>query len=120
MIYDRDRGSARKRGYDARWDADAAAFKRAHPWCIGCAAIGVRTATAVADHIVPHRGDRTKFQGAKQPACAWHHNAIKPTLEARYEAGEITEAALRLDSPEAIALTKAKRKVPIGADGWLA
>lgn len=118
MGYERDRGSASDRGYDRRWARAAAEFKRRYPWCLGCAAIGVRTLTDVADHIIPHRGDRSKFDGPVQPACAWHHNAIKPILEARYERGEITAAALRLDSPEAQAMTRAKRRQPIGLDGW--
>lgn len=119
---DKRRASAAQRGYDSRWSAEAVAYKRQHPWCLGCAATGLRVATVVVDHIDPHRGDRAKFidPNNRQPACDWHHRAIKPMLEARFEASEIGIEALRLDSPEAIALTKAKRREPIGADGWLA
>jgi len=117
---DKRRSSAASRGYDQRWSAEAAEFKRTHPWCLGCAAIGIRTKTDVVDHIEPHRGNRAKFldPNNRQPACNWHHNAIKPILEADWERGTIQVRALRLDSPEAIRLTKAKRRPNIGADGW--
>jgi 5-methylcytosine-specific restriction protein A len=58
-------------------------FKQRRPWCLGCEAIGRRTPTAVPDHVVPHRGNQAIFWNTAkwQPACRWHHDAIKPVLE---------------------------------------
>ena len=42
---------------------------------------------------------------------------VKQKLELRYLAGAINADALRLDSAEAIALTRRERTT-IGADGW--
>jgi 5-methylcytosine-specific restriction protein A len=105
--YDRRRGSARQRGYDARWDRLAAIEKRCHPLCVGCLAIGRTAATEVIDHIMPHKGDRVLFWAPdnRQAACTWHHSVVKQVLEARFAKGEIGSAALRLDSDAAIALS---------------
>jgi 5-methylcytosine-specific restriction protein A len=118
---DRRRKHAIGRFYDPKWDAEAKEFKRHNPYCLGCrAAFNERLPTTVVDHIEPHRGDRTKFADPlnRQPSCEWHHNAIKPMLERQYEQGEIGLAALRLDSVEAIALSRSRRRSTIGADGW--
>lgn len=105
--YDRRRGGARDRGYDARWDREAKSFKRAHPLCIGCLAVGRTAATEIVDHVVPHRGDNVLMWAPdnRQPACAAHHNIVKQRLEALYAAGEIGVAELRLDSERAKRLT---------------
>ena len=102
------RGSARERGYDALWDKESRAFRRANPYCLGCAAVGLLEATTVTDHTVPHRQERRLLRDPKnrQPSCDWHHNVVKPILERRYEAGELLPEDLRLDSAEAIALTR--------------
>ena len=101
------RGSARERGYGPRWDRVPAGFKLAHPVCLGCEAVGQVRATAVTDHVEPHKGDMIKFWNAEmwQPACAWHHDTVKQQLEQRYAKGELTIADLWLNSPAAIALT---------------
>jgi 5-methylcytosine-specific restriction enzyme A len=114
------RPTATQRGYDAQWFAASALFKAHNPFCLGCLAIGLSTPTEVVDHIVPHQGDNMLFwnEANWQPACAWHYNAIKPTLERQWRAGKIRDMALRLDSPQAKALTRAKHKPAIGADGY--
>ena len=118
---DQRHGSAASRGYGSKWTAAAAEFKRLHPWCLGCMAVGVRKATDLVDHIVPHKGDMKLFWNRRnwQPACAWHHNAIKPILEAKFECGEVGVEALRFDSAASTRLTKAKQIKAIGVDGWL-
>lgn len=101
--HDSRRGSARQRGYTARWDRQAAAFRAAHPLCLGCEALGLVEPTTLVDHTVPHKGDDALFwdRGNWQASCAWHHSTIKQILERRYEAGEIDAAELRLDSETA-------------------
>lgn len=118
--FDSNRPSARKRGYDARWEATAERYKENHPWCLGCTAIGVSRRTEVVDHIVPHRGNQKRFWDANnwQPACAWHHNAIKPGLERQYREGKLTASELVLSSASAVKLTRAKHRPAIGIDGF--
>ncbi|MCB1499724.1 MAG: HNH endonuclease [Bauldia sp.] len=117
---DGHRGSARERGYTVQWEKAAAAFKRAHPLCLGCEAVGLVEPATVVDHIVPHRGDQALFwdPANRQPACGWHHSAVKQTLEVQFDAGRVGVDALRLDSAEAIRLTKTMRQRSIGVDGW--
>lgn len=105
---DRRRGSARERGYSARWDRAAALFRRQHPVCLGCSAVDRIEATTVVDHVVPHGGDAELFwdEDNWQGCCAWHHDVIKQLLERLYAAGELTADDLRLDSAAAVRLTK--------------
>lgn len=105
--YDRDRGSARERGYSARWDREAGAYKRAFPLCVGCLAVGRYRAVRVVDHIEPHKGDDALFwdQDNWQSSCAWHHDVVKQRLEDMWKRGEIDKASLNLNSRAAIDLT---------------
>ena len=116
---DKRRGSARERGYTSRWDKAAAAFKRRNPLCLGCHAVGRVTAAAVVDHVEPHRGDDARFWDPDnwQPACAWHHDAIKQRLEAMHDAGAIDAGELRLDSATARRLTVELGGLAFGALG---
>ncbi|MBN8960562.1 MAG: HNH endonuclease [Rhizobiales bacterium] len=106
--YNDRRGSSRERGYDTRWDDLSRGFRRANPLCLGCQAIGRVVLTDVCDHVIPHRGDRRLFwdPANRQPACNWHHSAVKQTLERMYDDGEIAADQLRLDSAAAIELTR--------------
>lgn len=114
------RPTAAERGYDIRWDAAASSFRDAHPYCCGCQAIGVVRAAAVVDHIVPHEGDPVRFWARDnwQAACKWHHDSVKPMLERQWKAGKLSAQALRLDSPQAIALTKTRYRPAVGVDGF--
>ncbi len=105
--YDSMRRSARKRGYDTRWDRASKNFRALHPLCIGCLAVDRVTPATLVDHIKPHKGDRALMwdQGNWQAACAPHHDAVKQRLEALFDQGRATVADLRLDSAKAIALT---------------
>jgi 5-methylcytosine-specific restriction protein A len=55
------RPSGRRRGYSSKWDREARAFRREHPLCVGCQAIGGIEPAMLVDHIEPHRGDQAKF-----------------------------------------------------------
>lgn len=120
MSYERDRGSARRRGYGTRWEKAAATFKQRNPRCLGCAAVGVTTRTDAVDHVEPHKGDQAKFWNSSmwQSACTWHHSVIKQQLERMYEAKEIAQSELWLNSATAQKLSRRQRPQAIGPDGW--
>jgi len=109
-VYDRDRGSARRRGYTADWDKASASFLRDEDnvLCSGCLAVGVLTPAVLTDHIIPHRGDEGLFWDRDnwQSACRPHHDVVKPRLEAMFDRGEIAAADLRLASKVAQSLTR--------------
>lgn len=106
--YEARRGSARERGYTARWDRAAAAFKRDNPLCIGCEAVDRVELASVVDHIIPHKGDDALFwdQANWQACCTKHHDIVKQQLERQYEQGLLNAADLRLDSKAAVHLTR--------------
>jgi 5-methylcytosine-specific restriction protein A len=64
-------------------------------------------ATQATDHVIPPKGDMVLFWDADnwQPACGWHHDVVKQRLELAYGRGDIDASALRLDSPQAVALS---------------
>lgn len=115
--YDARRGSARARGYSAAWDDAAALFKRQHPLCLGCEAIGRVTAAGLVDHVEPHKGDPIKFWNANmwQASCKWHHNVVKQILERGFARGEIKVADLWLNRSAAIRVTMAN--LPFAGEG---
>ena len=106
--HDGRRGSARARGYSAKWDRAAKAFRLSNPVCVGCAAVGRTTASQLVDHIEPHRGNEQLFWDMSnwQALCRWHHDAIKARLEYQFDADEITALDLKLSSKVAIELTR--------------
>lgn len=74
--YDKERGSAAKRGYDTRWKKARALFLKEHPLCVKCLQEGKITLATVVDHIVPHKGDYELFwdENNWQPLCKFHHD----------------------------------------------
>ncbi|MGU3495920.1 HNH endonuclease [Xanthobacteraceae bacterium A53D] len=97
------RVSARKRGYDSRWDKARATFL-AEPencLCVRCKANGIlnpgtlrmdgapepnpRRRHLVVDHIVPHKGDQKLFWDRSnwQALCPDHHDIAKQQEEGR-------------------------------------
>lgn len=105
--YDQRRGSFRERGYGPRWDASSLGFRREHPLCLGCEAVGLVVATELTDHVEPHKGDMVKFwnRAMWQPSCKWHHDVVKQQLERMHEQGRATLLDLWLNSKKAIELT---------------
>ena len=61
---DRQRGTARERGYSAAWERARAGYLRSHPLC-QCPDCGEGTLrlmpASVVDHKVPHKGDTALF-----------------------------------------------------------
>lgn len=105
--YDQRRGNERQRGYTKPLRNLMAAFKRTHPLCLGCQAVGRVKPTEVTDHIIPAKGDDALLwdEGNWQPACGWHHNVVKQQLEFLYGKGAVSADDLRLDSAKAKELT---------------
>lgn len=109
--HDRRRGSARARGYDARWDRAASLHLRLHPLCVGCQAIGMIVEADLVDHVEPHKGDMVVFWDTDrwQSACRWHHDVVKQRLEKMLAKGLIRKEDLWLSSSTAIDLTNSMR-----------
>jgi 5-methylcytosine-specific restriction protein A len=105
--YDARRGTAAQRGYGGKWVAAIRVFKADHPLCLGCQAVDRYRVVTTVDHTIPHKGDLKLFWNRNnwQPSCGWHHNVVKQALEGQWSRGTIGDDALRLDSPEAKALT---------------
>lgn len=59
--YRDNRPSAHKRGYDNRWCRARLAFLDDNPLCVMCQAAGLLTPATVVDHIIPHRGNQSRF-----------------------------------------------------------
>jgi 5-methylcytosine-specific restriction enzyme A len=102
------RSSASERGYNWTWHKLAAAYRRQHPLCCGCLAVGRTKLAECTDHVIPHKGDPDLMwsQNNLQPLCNWHHDVIKPRLELAYFQGKATIADLHMNSQQAIELTK--------------
>lgn len=107
QAYERERGSARERGYTPTWDKAARHYRNLHPLCLGCQANGRVTIAEVVDHTVPHKGNQELFwaEANWQSSCTPHHSIVKQILEDLYAQGKATAADLRLDSKLAIELT---------------
>ncbi|HWA18970.1 MAG TPA: HNH endonuclease [Devosia sp.] len=69
----------------SEWQAIRAERLTIEPHCRMCAAEGRRTRATVADHIRPHRGNRTLFFDLRntQSLCAPHHDRDKQREELR-------------------------------------
>ena len=115
------RGGSRSRGYSVRWEKAATTFKARHPQCLGCQAVGEFSATAVVDHVVPHKGDQARFWDTAmwQPACRHCHDVVKKMIERMFEVGEVPVADLWLSSATAVDLRRKHRPIrAVGIDGW--
>jgi len=95
--YDRARGSASERGYDAAWNRAAKAFLGVHPLCRYCDLEGYVTAATLVDHFWPHRGDRDLFwhRAFWVSSCEACHSGMKQRVE-RAGPSALRELAARL------------------------
>lgn len=75
--YDRERGTAAQRGYNAAWRRARLAFLRQHPWCVMCEQEGKLVPAEVVDHVIPHKGDYERFWDLSnwQALCKRHHDS---------------------------------------------
>lgn len=83
-FYDKHRGSARKRGYDSRWDKASKSFRRQHPLCEYCEANGKVKAAELVDHLYPHRKFKDVFwlKHWWVASCKDCHDGMKQSIEA--------------------------------------
>jgi 5-methylcytosine-specific restriction endonuclease McrA len=74
-----------------RWKKRRRAQLRKHPLCKFCLEhSGLVTPATVVDHVVPHGGDRYKFEfGELQSLCTPCHDSVKRTIENRGYSTEI-------------------------------
>jgi 5-methylcytosine-specific restriction protein A len=89
---DRQRGSATRRGYDARWRAARKRFLLNHPICGECERVGMLTAATIVDHIIPHKGDSDLFWNESnwQALCRQCHNRKTATTDGIWGGGSKT------------------------------
>lgn len=67
---------------DRKWRAKRAAQLAKEPLCRFCKAEGRVTEAVIADHIVPHRGNKQLFWfGELQSLCAFCHSSTKHRME---------------------------------------
>lgn len=59
--FDKRRGTAAERGYDARWRKLRSVVLFEEPLCRTCLVRGYTTPASEVDHIVPHKGRRELF-----------------------------------------------------------
>lgn len=80
---DARRGSATARGYDRRWNKASASYRREHPLCEYCELEGRVTASALTDHLYPHRVYAGVFWLSKWwvASCDQCHNGMKQAAE---------------------------------------
>jgi 5-methylcytosine-specific restriction endonuclease McrA len=78
-----DKATSGQRGYTYAWQKASKAFILANPLCAMCERQGRVTATALVDHIEPHRGDMTLFWDKSnwQPLCTTCHSSVKQREE---------------------------------------
>lgn len=74
--YDRQRGTASQRGYNADWRLARADFLAENPLCAECRKRGKLEPATRVDHVIPHRGDRRLFWDRSnwQSLCETCHN----------------------------------------------
>jgi 5-methylcytosine-specific restriction endonuclease McrA len=76
--HDRNRPSARERGYDHRWRKARVEYLALHPYCRMCG-----KPASVVDHVIPHKGDPRLFwhRANWQPLCQPCHDRHKQRQE---------------------------------------
>jgi 5-methylcytosine-specific restriction enzyme A len=81
--HDARRGSARARGYDARWERARKLYLAEHPLCRMCEHTGRIEPATVVDHKIAHRRDQALFwdQNNWQPLCVSCHSRAKQREE---------------------------------------
>lgn len=97
---DHRRGSARERGYSAKWDAASAGHLRNNPLCRYCALAEEVEPATLTDHLYPHRGDQALFWNPTYwiSCCKPCHDGFKQRIE-RKGRFALDDLAARLGLP---------------------
>ncbi|MGG0756253.1 HNH endonuclease signature motif containing protein [Brevibacillus laterosporus] len=92
-LYNQERGTAAKRGYDARWRKARAGYLAGNPLCKKCLEKGKIIAATVVDHITPHKGDVVLFWDRNnwQGLCASCHSRKTAKEDGGFGNGKIPE-----------------------------
>ena len=98
--HDADRGAARARGYDSRWDKASRSYRRAHPLCAYCALEGEVSPARLVDHLYPHRVYDGVFWEKQWWVASCHacHSGMKQRAE-RVGKAALDDLAKRLGRP---------------------
>lgn len=82
-LYENERGSASKRGYDNKWRKARSKFLKVNPFCVNCKSEGKIVTATVVDHIIPHRGDKLLFwdESNWQALCKKCHDSKTMTKD---------------------------------------
>ena len=81
--YDHDRGTAKQRGYSARWAQYSKLYRIEHPLCVVCEAQGRVTVSQHVDHIKPVTGpdDPLFWEPSNHQALCQSCHSIKTAKE---------------------------------------
>ena len=119
------RGTARQRGYSARWDRYSLRFRKRHPICIAC--IDTIRSVEFVDHIIPVRGTKDELfwlPWNHQSLCRHHHTEKTHAHDERVS--HFGDKYLRLlgdeqETEEQInsARNRLLRELEIWPEGWL-
>ena len=99
-MFDRRRGTAAQRGYDADWRRVRGVVVREEPLCRHCLSKGYTTPTSEVDHIIPHRGndrlrlDRSNLQGL----CKSCHSRKTATEDSGFAKRPTTSSSAHLST----------------------
>lgn len=95
------RGTARERGYTARWERFRANHLMRHQLCAYCLADGRVTAATIVDHDLPHDGDpRLFWDNSFTSLCKPHHDGEKQRAEARLAGDDLLAWVKRRKQPK--------------------
>jgi 5-methylcytosine-specific restriction protein A len=74
--------------YGRQWGKVRKPYLAEHPFCVECERQGVTTLATDVDHIVPHRGQASRFWDVSnyQALCKSHHSA-KTVSEGAFTGG---------------------------------
>jgi 5-methylcytosine-specific restriction enzyme A len=97
---DHRRGSARERGYDARWSRASASHRARNPLCAYCELDGLIRPAELTDHLYPHRTYEGVFwiKHWWVSSCKGCHDGMKQAVERAGKAA-IDALARRLGLP---------------------
>ena len=79
------RPNANARGYTWAWNQYTHAYRRRHPLCVACLAIGLTTAAECVDHITPVSGpdDPLFWEESNHQSLCWSCHSKKTVQDTK-------------------------------------